>query len=98
MHRDSLEKWRQVALSFHAVRQELASGDLVTNFEPHDLALLLRLPRSLAVKGVFCFLTHIWNQENPFELSQIQRWDRKHRMAFRDWLEGRVTGEPCHYF
>lgn len=93
-----LEKWRMVALEFHAIRSCWESRKLVSDFAPVDLAELPRASMTPSVQGVVGFLLHIWNTDNPFDLSEIQRWDRYHRRAFTAWVLGEITGEPCHYF
>jgi len=92
------DRWRVVALEFHAVRALVESGQLRPNFEPRDLAVLRRKPSTGALRGVFSFLLHIYNSENRFDLAEVQRWDEKHIRAFARWAAGNVTGWPCHYF
>ena len=94
----NLERWRAVACDFHSVRWCLERGTLRPDFEPIDLDRLSKQPASRAVKGVFSFLLHCWNSANRFDLAEIRRWDREHINAFVDWVNGRSTGQPCHYF
>jgi len=94
----SVEQWRLVATQFRASREELAVGNLPATFEPVHLETLGHCPRTPAITAVLSFLLHIWNDEFPFDLSSVRRWDRDHRHAFGAWVEGRITGESCHYF
>ena len=93
-----IERWRVVALEFHAIQWFLNTGMLRPDFEPVDLARFRKRPDSGAVRGIFAFLLHIYNSANRFDLSEIQRWDDEHRKAFTRWVTGQTTGEPCHYF
>lgn len=90
---DSLQKWRLLARQFHAI-----NGRLPEDFEPIDLHQLPRETMTPATAGVIKFLLHVWNTENLFDLSEVQRWDRAHLRAFKAWVLGEITGEPCHYF
>ena len=90
---DSLEKWRLLARQFHAIDTRWP-GD----FEPADLQKLPCETMTPAVAGVIKFLLHIWNSENLFDLSEVQRWDRAHLRGFKAWVLGEITGEPCRYF
>lgn len=93
-----LVKWRSVARQFHAVQTCCAARQLPTDFEPFHLAEYPQASLTPSVRGVFAFLLHIWNTEHPFELSEIQRWDRHHRAAFTAWVTGSATGLACEYF
>ena len=94
----TVDRWRCVALEFHAVKQLVECGQLRSDFEPRHLAALRRKPTTGAVRGVFSFLLHIYNSENRFDLVEVQRWDEKHIQAFARWAAGQQTGWPCHYF
>jgi hypothetical protein len=98
MSADSISLWRQAAVQFHAIRAELAAGNLPDQFDPGDLEALEREPRTGAIKAVFAFLLHTWDCSCPFDLFEIKRWDKHHRSAFAAWVDGKITGEPCHYF
>ena len=93
-----LVKWRSVARAFHAIQTCCAAHQLPSDFEPIHLAEFPRAALTPAIQGVFAFLLHVWDTENPFELSQIQRWDRNHRGAFTAWVTGAATGVACEYF
>lgn len=94
----TIDRWRTVALEFHAIQSCLAAGQLRPDFTPTDLAKLRRKPSTGAIRGVFSFLLHVYNSENRFDLAEVQRWDEKHIAAFARWAAGNVTGWPCHYF
>ena len=93
-----IDRWRTVAIEFHAVKGLVECGQLRTDFEPADLAALCRKPTTGAERGVFSFLLHIFNSANRFDLAEVQRWDEKHLQAFSRWAAGQQTGCPCHYF
>ena len=94
----TIDRWRQIAEEFHAVRWCLEKGMLSADFEPADLPRLRKGPSSGALRGVFSFLLHIFNSENRFDLGEVQRWDAAHLQAFHRWVGGKSTGHPCHYF
>jgi hypothetical protein len=94
----TIDRWRAMALDFHAVQWCLSQGSLQPDFEPADLARLRRQPASKAEKAVFAFLLHIYNSSNRFDLAEISRWDEDHIKAFGRWVSGALTGRPCHYF
>lgn len=98
MPQNSVVKWRQIALQFHAIRTELAVGNLGAECEPVHLAELLLAPQTGAIRAVFSFLLHMWSAANQFELGEVQRWDSDHCKAFGAWVDGSITGQPCHYF
>ena len=50
--------------------------------------------KTTAIKAIFTFLLHIWNESTPFDLSEVQRWDRDHRRASQLAPIGRRT--PNH--
>lgn len=75
-------KWRSVARAFHAIQTCCDAHQLPSDFEPIHLAAFPKAALTPAIQGVFAFLLHVWSTQNPFELSQIQRWDRNHRGAF----------------
>lgn len=93
-----LVKWRSVARQFHAIQTCCAARQLPADIEPVHLAEFPRVALTPSSQGVFAFLLHIWNSEHPFDLSQIQRWDRGHRAAFTAWVTGSATGVACEYF
>ena len=92
------DEWREIAVAFHRIAHHVATGNLPADFEPGDLTRLPeRVPLSGAEQGVISFLLHIWNHsENPFDLSQTQRWDEEHLAAFGRWVT--EPEEPCRYF
>ena len=91
-------EWRQVATSFHRIAHQVEKGNLPPDFEAADLARLSeRVPLSGAEQGVVSFLLHIWDHtENPFNLTETQRWDDEHLAAFGRWVTD--PEEPCRYF
>ena len=93
-----VEEWRKIAASFHRIAHQVARGNLPTDFEAGDLDRLPeRVPLSGAEQGVLNFLLHIWDYtENPFDLSETQRWDEEHLAAFGRWVTD--PEEPCRYF
>ena len=94
----TIDRWRFVALEFHAVKRLVDGGMLRPDFQPTDLVALRRKPNTGAERGVFSFLLHIYNSANRFDLAEVQRWDEKHLQAFSRWAAGQQTGCPCHYF
>lgn len=96
---NQVDRWRAVAMQFHAIYSYLQNGMLSPDFQPHDLAKLRRkVPMTSSIKGIISFLIHIWDHSNPFDLSGILNWDNRHREAFAKWVTGRITGQACHYF
>ena len=95
MYVSPLERWRTIACEFRAVNEALLEGVLDPDFGPDDLVKLSR--NSPGVKAVYRFLLHIYNSSNPFDLVEIQRWDKDHIQAFSRWAAGTITGWPCHY-
>jgi hypothetical protein len=93
-----IQQWRHIATSFHRIAHQVAKGNLPADFEPEDLTRLPeRVPLSGAEQGVLSFLLHIWDHtENPFDLTETQRWDEDHLAAFGRWVTD--PEEPCRYF
>ncbi|HMN13745.1 MAG TPA: hypothetical protein PKD55_15640 [Bellilinea sp.] len=94
------QRWRQVAMTFHRVAYYVGHHKIPPDFEAEDLQRFLeRNPVTGAERGVFEFCLHIWDRkQQPFELSQVIRWDEDHLKAFAAWASGADTGEPCQYF
>lgn len=93
------EHWRRIARSFHRLDYYVGQH-LPSDFEAEDLRRFMeQRPLSGAERTVFEFCLHIWDRNaQPFELSQVCRWDEDHVKAFSAWASGADTEEACHYF
>lgn len=96
----SLERWRELALRFHIISFMVRTKRLDPDFTPDELLRMVKHEGiSSGEYGVMRFLLHAWNRyDNPFEMRDICGWDDKHLAALADWITGKATGQPVHYF
>jgi hypothetical protein len=96
----SLDRWRNLAQRFHVIRFMVSIKRLPEDFEPADFDHMVKHEGlSRGELSVMRFLLHTWNgYDNPFEMRDILGWDECHLGALADWITGKATGEPVHYF
>lgn len=99
-YREKLQRWREFAGRFPCVASQAREGELSPDYTPEDLAARCsRAYLSTATQRVHRFLLHLWNPSiYRFELIDIALLTPSERELFADWVTGKTTGEPCHYF
>lgn len=97
---DSLETWRRLALQFHTIGFMVSTKRLSPDFNPDDFDHMVKhVGISSGEHSVMRFLLHTWNvYDNPFEMRDIRGWDDRHLGTLADWITGKATGQPVHYF
>lgn len=94
-----IQRWRTLADRFRCTQVFLQRGRLAADYGPTDVIGLLEEALSSSERVIFTFLCHVWNRyDYPFELSEVVIFDDEHRQALADWITGKATGEPVHYF
>lgn len=96
----SLDRWRELALRFHIIKFMVTGKRLPSDFTPDDLDHMVKnVGISSGENSVMRFLLHAWNgYDNPFGMRDALGWDDGHLAALADWITGKASGEPLHYF
>ena len=94
------QAWRTLADTFHSLPQLVDYNKLPVDYGPEEaIQIYKNTPLSRAERSLLGFLLHVWNHYDfPFDLSDIQLWDGRHRAVFLNWVNGKTLGEPCRYF
>ena len=98
---DPRVRWRSIAMEMPSIARLHAKGRLSPSFDPgelFDLSSESHLERHEA--AAVAFLMHIWNANNPFDLSLVNSWGEGDLRVFARWVNGQTnpTGFQCEYF
>ena len=97
---DPRVRWRTIALEMPSIARLQAKGLLSLNFDSGELFDLPTSNLEAHEAAAVAFLMHIWNANNPFDLSLINSWGPEDLRVFTRWVTGETnpTGFQCEYF
>ncbi|HMN13743.1 MAG TPA: hypothetical protein PKD55_15630 [Bellilinea sp.] len=95
---DPRVRWRSIAMEMPSIARLHAKGRLSPSFDPgelFDLSSESHLERHEA--AAVAFLMHIWNANNPFDLSLVNSWGKGDLRVFTNWAV-QSNGIPMRVF